>query len=60
VNDEQFNRMARNLARMREMNITEEEANFMLGALSVAEEMEAALDLIADRRAGNVTKGMAS
>ncbi len=60
MNDEQFNRMARNLARMREMNITEEEANFMLGALSVAEEMEAALDLIADRRAGNVTKGMAS
>jgi hypothetical protein len=44
-------RMTHNLARMREMSITPDEANSMIGALSGTVEMEYALDLIAERRA---------
>jgi hypothetical protein len=56
MNDEKFNRVARNLARLREMGITGDEANFMLGALTCAAEMEEVLDMVTERRADATTK----
>jgi hypothetical protein len=44
-------RMVHNLARMRELKITPDEANITLGYLSGAPEMGSALDLLVERRA---------
>lgn len=49
-------RMMHNLARMRELKITPDEANITLGYLSGAPEMESALDLLVERRATQTVK----
>lgn len=49
-------RMMHNLARMRELKITPDEANIALGYLSGAPEMESALDLLVERRATQTVK----
>lgn len=50
MNDEQFNRMIRNLNRIKKMNLTKGESDFIIGALAVIDEMEEVLDMVAGRR----------
>jgi hypothetical protein len=48
-------RMMRNLRRMREMGVTDLEANWILGRLSGTAEMTTALDALEQDRAGRVS-----